>query len=146
MLSYEEFGRLRLVQFVEPESVVQLRNWEFMDRIWVGEAVGFTEWLRLEDDPDVVRSVSIHLVELDSAAVEAIFARLGLPLWRGMSLSEIEILLGQPVHNERYVADRQSFLFRHGHDWPYDVNCTVHNEEGLIYVVIMAPAGTYLTF
>ena len=59
MISHSHFGRLRLADFRPEEGVAALENWEFMDQMWVGEAVGFSEWLRLEDEPDTLRSLAI---------------------------------------------------------------------------------------
>jgi hypothetical protein len=63
-ISHDAFGRLRLAHFVAAERLEQLRGWEYLDRCWVGEASGFTEWPRLESDPEVTRSVAIDLVAL----------------------------------------------------------------------------------
>ena len=34
-----------------------------MDQMWVGEAVGFSEWLRLRDKPETLRSLAIDFAE-----------------------------------------------------------------------------------
>ena len=38
-----DFAKLRLSQFIPAAEIHALRDWEFMDLRWVGEAVGFTE-------------------------------------------------------------------------------------------------------
>src|SRR6516165_5206795 len=96
LIPYERFGKLRLSQFFPDRKVVndpkdrgkgkrfvqnditELEDWEFMDRVWVGEAIGFTEWLRLQDDPKVLRSISLHLAELPKSVAEAVFQTIGL--------------------------------------------------------------------
>jgi hypothetical protein len=38
MISHAQFGELRLAQFRTDEEI---EDWEYMDRNWVGEAIGF---------------------------------------------------------------------------------------------------------
>lgn len=140
MISYDQFGRLRLSEFVDRLKVVSICNWEFMGHLWLGEAVGFTEWLRLEDDPHVVRSISLDLVTLDPETTQSINARIGLPLCRGMTRTDLEHIMGKPVGTVRCVPDRYSVWFRFGEQWTYYVHCTLHEKDGLIYVVIMEPS------
>ena len=59
MIPYNDFGRLRLATFLADADLAPLKGWEFQDHMWLGEALGFSEWLRLEDDPDVLRSLAI---------------------------------------------------------------------------------------
>jgi len=142
MLTYERFGMMRLRQFVAPELITELSNWEFMDQLWIGEAVGFTEWLRPVDRSDEVRSISLDLVELSPELSTAVFERLGLPLRTGMTRQEVEAALAAPSRVERFVNDRESLVFRFGAPCSYDVDCTIHQEQGLIYVVVMVPPDT----
>jgi hypothetical protein len=139
MISYESFGTLRLADFYAPvEDIEELEDWEFMDCIWVGEAVGFTEWLRLATDPGTLRSMSLSLAELPEKVVSDVHARIGLRLRTGMTFEEVTAILGEPTATQQFVADRRSYAFVHGDDCKYDVSCTVHQDDGLIYVVIMA--------
>jgi hypothetical protein len=62
LIPYDEFARLRLAQFYPDASeLVPLENWEFMGGVWVGEADGFTEFLRPEDRPNELGSIEIDL-------------------------------------------------------------------------------------
>jgi hypothetical protein len=81
MISHDRFGALRLAHFLPDAQIAELRDWEFMEHLWSGEAIGFSEWLRLENEPDVLRSLA------------------------------------------------------------YEVSCTVLNEGGLGYLVVMVPLG-----
>lgn len=60
-VSHAEFGWLRLADYVSTQEIVQLVDWEYLDHDWVGEAIGFTEWLRLESEPEVLRSIALAL-------------------------------------------------------------------------------------
>jgi hypothetical protein len=84
-MRHDAFGQLRLADFVRPDDLVPLRNWEYLERIWVGEAWGFTAWLRLESDPEVTRSVELALPALPASTAKTMLAALGLPLRYGMS-------------------------------------------------------------
>ena len=72
MLTHEKFGRLRLQDFISSAQVRALTEWEFMDRMWVGEAVGFTEWLRPEERPNVLESMALDMADLPEAAMGTI--------------------------------------------------------------------------
>lgn len=138
MISYKDFGSLRLADFYTPEDdIEELEDWEFQDRLWVGESVGFTEWLRLKKSPRILRSMALDLPELPDDFITKVLGRIELPLRPGMTLAEITAILGEPTDSQKYVADRQSYDFTVGDSDKYNVNCTVHQERGLIYLVVM---------
>ncbi len=139
MILYKSFGELRLVQFVPDVQIEELHNWEFMDRIWVGEAVGFSEWLRLKDDSSTLRSLAISFSELPELAVVKILNKLGLPIHREMSIKQLGEVLGKPYKSEQFCDDRITYEFLFGEPQPYEISCTVLNEGGLSYLVIMIP-------
>jgi hypothetical protein len=154
LISYDKFGKLRLSDFFpgkklskdpkDPgeakrfqEQIVELDNWEFMNKLWIGEAIGFTEWLRLRDDPTVLRSISIDFSDLPGKVSKAILKRIDLALRPGMTLDEIKKLLGKPTKSEAFVKDRKSFSFSSGDKEKYLIDCTIHDSDGLIYLVIL---------
>src|SRR3954451_18674790 len=139
MLSYARFGVLRLAQFRPDTEITELAHWEFMDALWVGEAVGFSEWLRLESEPDVLRSLAIDFSEFPQAAASAVLRAIELPIRAGMRLEELRAALGEPLEEERFVKDRVSYRFRAAGSPRYEVSCTVLNEGGLTYLVVMRP-------
>jgi hypothetical protein len=140
MIAYADFSRLRLSDFVrDPDDVADLSDWEFMEHLWVGEAWGLTEWLRLAEEPDVLRSLSLDLPTLPDSFTGRVLDALDLPLHYGMSLSEIVRHLGEPTDVLRFGRDRTTYEFRVGDGDVYDLSCTVHHRDGLIYLVVMAP-------
>jgi hypothetical protein len=139
MISHVRFGKLRLAQFLPDAEIAELDGWEFMDHIWVGEAMGFSEWLRLEDSPKTLRSLSIDFSEFPEEATAKVLGTIGLPLRRGMKLKELRELLGKSVETHRFVKDRVSYEFVLRAPPRYDVSCTVLNKGGLTYLVVMAP-------
>jgi hypothetical protein len=97
-ISWGDFATLRLSQFIPAAEINALRDWEFMDLRWIGEAVGFTEWLRRKDDPNVLRSIALDLDALDASVVDAVLERLNLPLHAGMTRKRLVRLLGEPTN------------------------------------------------
>ena len=138
MISHACFGNLRLAQFRIDAEIANLDNWVFMDCLWVGEAIGFSEWLRLEQQPETLRSLAIDFSEFPDAAAAEVLTTIGLPVRAGMKLSELRKLLGDPVKELRFVKDRVSYEFVVRGPPKYDVSCTVLNRGGLTYLMVMA--------
>ena len=84
MIAHAQFGELRLAQFRRDTEIVQLADWEFMDALWVGEAIGFSEWLRLKSDPESLRSLSIDFTEFPTDATAAVLQAIDLPFRVGI--------------------------------------------------------------
>jgi len=141
MISHDRFGVLRLASFLPHAQIVELRDWEFMERRWVGETIGFSEWLRLEGEPNVLRSLAIDFGKLPNSAVEEILRAIDLPIHGGMSFEQLRTILGEPYETQRFVADRATYEFFSQEPHPYEVSCTVLNEGGLVYLVVMVPIG-----
>lgn len=137
MISHSQFGKLRLAQFRPDADIRELAGWEFMDELWVGEAVGFSEWLRLESDPAILRSLALDFSEFPADAAAAILRAIDLPVRAGMSAPELRTLLGEPVEEHRFVADRVTYEFVGPGSPIYSVSCTVLNDGGLSYLVVM---------
>ena len=139
MIGYEDFGRLRLAQFVPSDTgITAIENWEFMGRLWVGDAIGFTEFLRLRRSSEVTRSIAVDLAALTRETSAAIFAAIDLPLAQGISLQQAcDVLHAEPNGVHQFSKDRDSYDFQIGGDESYDVSCTVLHDGGLTYVVIM---------
>jgi len=135
MIDHDTFGKLRLVDFQPPSKVYNFDDYRLLGRIWVGESRGFTKFIRLPEQPHVVRLVELDLFRLKPRAISRIFNALDLPLARGMPLAEVEELLGKGKVQKQFVADRLSYEF-HIPSPRYNVNCTVLNDGGLIYVVV----------
>ncbi len=139
MISHARFGTLRLAQFLPDAEIAELEHWEFMNHLWVGEAVGFSEWLRLENEPEVLRSLAINFTEFPEQAAEEVLRMIDLPVRGGMGLAELRELLGEPVKELRFVKDRVTYEFVLPGPPRYGVSCTVLNDGGLKYLVVMAP-------
>ena len=139
MISYQHFGRLRLADFLPAKRIRALQDWEFEDHIWVGEADGFSEWLRLADDPEVLRTIAIAFETFPAVATRRVLAKLGLAVRKGMTVSELEGLLGPIRRTFRFVADRTTYEFLTTGPEPYQISCTVLPDGGLIYLGVMIP-------
>lgn len=140
MLAFDQFARLRLRSFFPPTAVVDdLAEWEFIDDRWVGEGVGFTQFLRLEAEPDTLRSVSLDLEDLSDSVAQAVFDRLDLPLRLGMGIAETIHRFGLPTDTIT-VGVETTLGFAVDADVPYEVSCIFDPEEGLIFVTILTHA------
>lgn len=135
MIDHDAFGKLRLVDFQPPSKVYNFDDYRLLGRIWVGEGRGFTTFIRLPERPDVVRLVELDLARLKPRAISRMFKALDLPLARGMTLDEIEVLLGKHKAQEHFVADRITYSFEIAEP-RYSVDCTILNEGGLIHVTV----------
>jgi hypothetical protein len=138
MISHSDFGKLRLPQFAAIEDIAFLDDWEFLNELWVGEAIGFSEWLALKRDPDVLRSLSLSFAELPESMCMAVLERIGLPLRRGMNIEDITTVLGRPQRTLVFprAKDRKSYEFLVGKPDQFRVSCTVLNDGGLTYLVV----------
>lgn len=141
-ITHAEFAALRLRDFAPRGDIVELKNWRFRGREWIGEAIGFSEWLRPVEDPERLGSLSLHFEELPLEISNPVLDRLGLPLAAGLGLTELRRILGTPSHEERLVKDRVSSTWDLGGPEAWTIDCTVHEELGLIHVVLLAEPGS----
>ena len=89
MIPYSEFASLRLSQFRPDTEITPLEDWEYEDRTWVGEAIGFSEWLRPADSPEVLGSLAIDFDEFPAPAAERVLQAIGLSVRPGMTIDEL---------------------------------------------------------
>src|SRR5262249_511840 len=122
MISHTRFGKLRLVQFRPDAEIAQLQDWEFKGHRWVGEPVGFSEWLRLENKSDTLRSLAIDFSEFPKQAALEVLRAIDLPVKAGMKFQDLCELLGEPVKEHRFVKDRVSFDFALSGPPKYNIN------------------------
>lgn len=140
MIGFDEFRELRLRSFVPAaQGVEELTDWTFRDERWVGEAAGLTEFLRREAEPDVLRSIVLHLEELADSVAHAVLDRLDLPLWPGIAPETVVERLGRPSGEVDY-GNRRMLLFDLPAGGPYEVCCAFEPEEGLVLVSVLALA------
>ncbi|MFY0697037.1 MAG: hypothetical protein JXR11_04245 [Balneola sp.] len=143
LISHLNFGNLRLKNFISQNSQIEsLTDWEFMGDYWIGEALGFNEWLRLEVKPEETRSISVNLDDFDLDELSKIFDALKVPLRPGMTFDEIKKILGAPLNTESFAGDRKSYEFIVGNKDEYYVSCTVVDKEGFTYFVMMNHENT----
>ncbi len=138
MITHQELAALRLKDFLpQADEIEEVDGWEFMGKIWMGEAYGFTEWLRLREDPEVLRSVSLDLADLDTEVSDQIVARLQLPLEYGMETDEVNEVLGEPLGKVQSVPNRITYEYAVGVQEKYYISATIDHQDGLVYLVIM---------
>lgn len=141
MISREQFGRLRLSTFLPAADLAELEEWEFEDRVWVGEALGFSEWLRPADDPESLGSLSIDFARFPEDVAGRVLEAIGLPIRAGTDHEGLRDALGEPEEVCRLVPDQVDYEFRTDGPEPYRISCTVRDEGGLSYLVVMPRTG-----
>jgi hypothetical protein len=140
MIPYSEFGVLRLSQFRPDAEISELEDWEYEDRDWVGEAVGFSEWLRPADTPEVLGSLSLDFGEFPRPDADRVLTAIGLPVRPGMGFEDLRAVLGEPVETLRFGPSKVTYEFLTPEPQRYKVSCTVKQEGGLSYLNVMIPA------
>src|SRR6185436_3789186 len=95
LVPYPGFAGLRLRPLLAKEPALQqelraLQDWEFMGSTWIGEALGFTEFLIHPSCPGELGSVALELGALPPQVAAAALEALQLPLQAGMSTQEIK--------------------------------------------------------
>jgi hypothetical protein len=77
------------------------------------------------------------LVELDEGVQQEILACLGIPIARGLNARQLGRVLGRARKTLALVRDRRTYEYVVGDAEKYHLSCTVHEDDGLIYVVMM---------
>jgi hypothetical protein len=154
LLGHAAFARLRLADFfpelpllgpdrkdpgvgrrLARKAIIVVDNWEYDDRINVGEVFGFTEVLRAKADPERTRSVAVAFGEMPAKRWKAIVGALGLPVEKGMTARALIARLGQPAGRDSFVPGQTNVLFKTRAP-AYRIECTVRDRGGLTYLVV----------
>ena len=144
IISYENFYNLKLADFIEnKEEIETLYDWEFMNAIWHGESIGFSEWLQLSDEPKE-KSISLDLCGLSEVSINKISSALKLNIVNGLTKEDIVTTFGFPKNTESYANDRVTLEYIIGSTEKYYVSFTITNEKGLIYLVVMNHSQTII--
>lgn len=118
--------------YVDPSLIDPLENWEFLNEISIGEAIGFSEWLRRTDAPEVLWSLSLDLLTFPAA--RRVLDDLGLnELGLGATRDELRALFGTEVKETFRREDRSTLEFAIP---SYTVYCATKYDGGLVYLVI----------
>lgn len=140
LISYEQFAKLRLRDFVpDPAAVGETTDWEWMDSFWLNEGIGFTSFSRHVTTPHDTGGLEISFPELPPDASQHLLSSIGLPLHPGMSNDDVLSTFGEPMTTHQFVPDRRSYDFAVGSTQPYLVSCTVQDTDGLIYLSVVRP-------
>jgi hypothetical protein len=138
LIPYDDFAALRLRDFVpDPSEVHGMGGTEFLGRTWVGEGIGhFTGLLCLQEEPERLRSISLDLAALPADVTRAVLHAIRLPLEIGMDHAALTSILGEPRETHVFTSDRTTYEYLCGDGDKYQISCTVHHRDGLIYLVV----------
>jgi hypothetical protein len=138
LLTYREFGRMRLGQFVPPGTkIVEQSYFEWMGGLWLSEGIGFTWFGRLMTQPDQTAGLQVFFEELDETTLSRILRFLRLPLQPGMNVESLRNLFGWPTITDVFASDRKTYNFRVGGGEQYRIGCTVQDDDGLILLSVI---------
>lgn len=139
MISRTTFEGMRLRQFVDPQEIDQLENWQYLGLVWVGEkCFTFTDCLQLRADPTKTRCIDLDLRELPLNIASDILAFIELRLHGGMTKEKVDAVLGRPYRESQFVADRNNYYYRVLASDAYDVEATIHEDIGLFGITIIS--------
>jgi hypothetical protein len=139
LISYEEFGKFDIRPFAKNDvGVVEQNGVEWRGGIWTSESVGACTCIcRHESMPDVVGGLEIDFSDLSETDTLTFFNALRLPLRPGMSLQEVQAVLGEPKERVDFIEDRRGYGFYVGSHNPYEVGCIIRDSVGLVYVSVI---------
>ena len=106
--------------------------------IWTNESVGAcTGVSQHQSMPGVVGGLEIDFRDLSEKDTLAFFNALHLPLRPGMTLHQVQAVLGEPKEPVDFIEDRRAYGFDVGSRHPYEVGCIIRDSAGLIYVSVI---------
>lgn len=136
LLDYTSFIRLSFSTFITNGTAVN--EWEFMEEIWTGMALGFTTFLRPMHSSSSIQSISLDLESLDTEVSWQIFKKLGLELEKGVTEAEVQEDFGKEFVREDLREDRTTLVYlMKASKQEYYVSFTIDNQIGLVYFTIM---------
>jgi hypothetical protein len=142
LIDYKNFIRLKLDDFIsEKEAVRFVTAFEFLDDLWTGLSIGFTEWLQLEGNENI-KSISLDLTSLPEKSINQIIHKIGLNLKKGMTANDVLQNLGKANKVKKYTEDRISYEYLIGIKDQYYLSVTISDDVGLNYIVITNHAKT----
>lgn len=126
LLSYEEFGRLRLRQFCPKDDPSRQLTEEKGHSHFIQEKIGNVVFKRWFKRPDELAAVGIWADGVPSSGwpwniVQSVLSVIGLRLQAGLSYEETAARFGTPPNWRS--KDGQFAIFHTGGDSPYEVNC-----------------------
>jgi hypothetical protein len=135
LISYDEFGKLRLRDFFPAGTRIFLDEWGSTECA-IGpaatEGMAFTYFAWRPEDGQKTAEISLDFREECPAEVgRKILDTIKVPLRPGMHLREIERVFGRPEFSMLSEQGEGVVRFICGEIWPYYVACNVTKDAGL---------------
>ncbi len=140
LIPYQQFGRLRIRPFF-PESTRLFLDEDASTECAIGlavtEGLAFTYCAWRPDEPGVTAELALDFREECPAEIGLkILEAIRLPLRPGMSLDEIQAILGPPEFSELSSGEQGFARFVCGGQWPYFVGCYLTRGKGMTAIVV----------
>ncbi len=130
------FSDMRMSHYVPQTDIKSLKNWEFLGREWIGEAVGFSEWLYSPDAPSMLEIMGIDISAFPG--VESLLLKLEI-VFPALNKVGVGILLGSPSASKVWPSGRQTLLYWHPDREPYAIECAFDGEDLVFITIIKSP-------
>ena len=139
LIPYNQFERLRLRDFLEPNARPNIEESGFECAIGLAGYEGFpsTYFAWPSRRPRSIGQISVGFdgVDISTRSAIDIIRAINLPLTPGQVYGDVIGVLGQPVSSFR-VDDRETVEFLVGEKWPYKVLCFIVVQTGLVAVTV----------
>ena len=137
IIAYQEFHNIRLSDFYAGPDYREVENYDFMGEQWVGELSGFNTFLRLINEPDETRAISLDFTKDDGGMITKVLDALHLPIRSACTEADLAALFGEPHKRLRLAKDTVTIDYIIGEEFKYYLSYTLHNINGLMYLDIM---------
>ena len=137
IITAQAFRRLRLKDYFPDSEIALFSDWEFEDRLWVCESIGFTQWLRPHDAPEDTEYISLELETLPKRQVRHVIDQLKLDIEPGVEIKKVKDQFGEPSKEYVFTPNRKTFEFEVGEVDRFILSFTLLNDGGLTYFGMM---------
>jgi len=140
LVSFQDFSKLSIRDYF-PEGVRLFLDESGSTECAIGpaatEGLAFTYFAWRPDEPRMTAEVALDFREECPPEVgKRILETIKLPVRAGMSLPEVQQLLGQPEFSNLSAEGEGFVRFVCGEMWPYYVGCNVTKNQGVTGVII----------
>jgi len=137
MISYEDFGKLRFLDFF-PQNSGYAKDTVGGSRCAIGfacvEGYAFTYFSQPMSNPSETAEIALDFTD-DCPEREGneVLCRIGLGIRKGLSLEEVIALIGNPMESDTHPLWPRFLI---GGEWRYYVSCEFTTESGLASLIV----------
>ncbi|WP_298713519.1 hypothetical protein [Chitinophaga sp.] len=141
IIAYQDFHAIRLSDFYDGPDYQEVEDYDFMGEIWVGELCGFNTFLRPVSLPNETRAISLDFTKDHDGMALRVLEALELPIPANCTQSQMTDICGEPRKVVKLAKDTVTMDFVIGDRCRYLVSCTIHQQNGLMYLDVVNETG-----